>query len=133
MELDAGTGARARIPAYGLTLAPVAAILAADNVFSFLLAWEGLTIGFYLLTAHGGRTEAAIVTVMFGKISGAALLIGMLLLAAKADSFALLAFASLPSSGTRDAAYALLVLGFATDRSGATASMSPETSPSEDQ
>jgi hydrogenase-4 component B len=109
----AGVGARARIPAYALSLASVAAIITADNAFVFLLAWESLTLGFYLLTAHGGRTESAIVTVVFSKISGAALLVGMLLLAAPAGSFALSSFSSIAPSGTRDAAYALLVLGFA--------------------
>ena len=101
--------------AYALTLASITVVLTADHVFVFLFAWESLTIAFYLLTAHRrGRSAApAIVTVVMGKISGAALLVGFLLLAVRARSFALPAFATLPQTATRDAGYALLVLGFA--------------------
>ncbi|WIV59137.1 proton-conducting transporter transmembrane domain-containing protein [Amycolatopsis nalaikhensis] len=102
--------------AYALTLASVAVVVTADHVFVFLFAWESLTVAFYLLTAHrrdDRRRTPAIITVVMGKISGAALLIGFLLPAAQTGSFALPGFAALPHTGVRDAAYALLVLGFA--------------------
>jgi hydrogenase-4 component B len=101
--------------AYALTLASVAVVLTSDNVFCFLFAWESLTLAFYLLTAHhrGPDATPAIVTVMLGKVSGGALLIGFLLLSAQTDSFQLSSFGGMPQTGVRDAAYALLVLGFA--------------------
>ncbi|HEV7650965.1 MAG TPA: proton-conducting transporter membrane subunit [Actinophytocola sp.] len=108
--------------AYALALASVAVVIAADHVFVFLFAWESLTLAFYLLTAHerdhghndrGSNAAPAIVTVVMGKASGAALLIGFLLLAAQSGSFALPGFSALPQTGVRDAAFALLVLGFA--------------------
>lgn len=102
--------------AYALTLGSVAVVVTADHVFVFLFAWESLTLAFYLLTAHRRDQDsatAAVVTVVMGKISGAALLVGFLLLAARAQSFALPALATVPPGGVRDAGYALLVLGFA--------------------
>ncbi|MBN9743301.1 NADH/ubiquinone/plastoquinone (complex I) [Amycolatopsis sp. A1MSW2902] len=101
--------------AYALTLASIAIVVTADHVFVFLFAWECLTIAFYLITAHerGAAAAPAIVTVGLGKFSGASLLVGMLLLAGKSNSFSLAGFAALPQTSARDAAYALLVLGFA--------------------
>ncbi|AHH19751.1 putative NADH-ubiquinone/plastoquinone oxidoreductase [Nocardia nova SH22a] len=103
--------------AYALTLAAVAVVVCADNVFVFLFAWESLTVAFYLLTALDrrgvGDGTAAVITGGMGKISGAALLIGFLLLVSRAGSFSLPSLAALPGSGWRDAAFALLVAGFA--------------------
>ena len=103
--------------AYALALGSTAVVVTADHVFVFLFAWESLTVAFYLLTAHerdhSRNSAAAIVTVMMGKISGAALLIGFLLLAAQTRSFRLPGFSALPHNGLRDAVYAVLVLGFA--------------------
>jgi hydrogenase-4 component B len=100
-----------------LALGSVAVIITADNAFVFLLAWELLTIAFYLLAgferSKAGRADASIVTVMLSKVSGAALLLGFLLLAARAGGFTFTDFASVPRSGLRDAAFALLVGGFA--------------------
>jgi formate hydrogenlyase subunit 3/multisubunit Na+/H+ antiporter MnhD subunit len=104
--------------AYALTLGATAVIVTARDIFTFLFAWEALTVAFYLLTGHerhrAGRAPAALGTLAFGKISGAALLLGMLLLAATAHRFSLAAFAAVPPGAVRAAAYALLVLGFAT-------------------
>ncbi|MGH3630507.1 MAG: proton-conducting transporter membrane subunit, partial [Sciscionella sp.] len=76
-----------------------------------------LTLAFYLLTAHDrtrqGRSAAAVITVVLGKASGGLLALGFLLLAGKTGSFMLETFAGLPRTGLRDAAYALLVAGFA--------------------
>ncbi|HEX5496172.1 MAG TPA: proton-conducting transporter membrane subunit, partial [Mycobacteriales bacterium] len=103
--------------AFALTLGAVAVVLTADNAFCFLFGWEGLTVAFYLLTAHdrqpAGRGTASIVTVVFGKASGAFLLVGFLLLASRAGTFSLPALASLPPSASRDAGFGLLVAGFA--------------------
>ncbi|GAB3366126.1 MULTISPECIES: proton-conducting transporter transmembrane domain-containing protein [Amycolatopsis] len=101
--------------AYALAFASIAVIVTADHVFVFLFAWETLTVAFYLMTAHqrGCTATPAIVTIALGKVSGAALLVGLLLLAAQSRSFSFPSFTTLPHTGVRDAAYALLVLGFA--------------------
>ncbi|MGB8997152.1 MAG: proton-conducting transporter membrane subunit [Pseudonocardiaceae bacterium] len=100
-----------------LTLVSVAVIITADNVFLFLLAWELLTIAFYLLAGFertkADRADASIITVALSKVSGAALLLGFLLLAARAGGFSFAQLASVPRSGLRDAAFALLIGGFA--------------------
>jgi hydrogenase-4 component B len=100
-----------------LVLGSVAVIITADNAFVFLLAWELLTIAFFLLAgferANADRADAAIITVTLSKVSGAALLLGFLLLAGRAGGFSFAALASVPRSGLRDAAFALLVAGFA--------------------
>jgi formate hydrogenlyase subunit 3/multisubunit Na+/H+ antiporter MnhD subunit len=102
---------------YALTLAAVAVVVCADHVFVFVFAWESLTVAFYLLTALDrrgvGDGTAAVITGGMGKISGAALLIGFLLLASRSGSFSLPSFTALPGSGWRDGAFALLVAGFA--------------------
>ena len=100
-----------------LTLGSVAVIITADNAFEFLLAWELLTIAFYLLAgferSKAGSADAAIITVILSKVSGAVLLLGFLLLATRAGGFSFAQLASVPRSGLRDAAFALLVGGFA--------------------
>jgi hydrogenase-4 component B len=100
-----------------LVLGSIAVITTADNTFVFLLGWELLTIAFYLLTAFErakvDRGDAAIVTVAFGRLSGAALLVGFLLLASRAGGFSFAQVATVPRSGLRDAAFTLLVAGFA--------------------
>ncbi|MGH3547168.1 MAG: proton-conducting transporter membrane subunit [Pseudonocardiaceae bacterium] len=100
-----------------LALGAVAVVITADNAFVFLLGWELLTIAFYLLAAFerskADRADAAIITVNLGKLSGAALLLGFLLLAGRAGGFSFTDLASVPRSGLRDAAFALLVAGFA--------------------
>ncbi|MGH8918016.1 MAG: proton-conducting transporter membrane subunit, partial [Actinomycetes bacterium] len=100
-----------------LVLGAVAVVITADNAFVFLLAWELLTIAFYLLAAFerskADRADAAIITVNLSKLSGAALLLGFLLLAGRAGGFSFAELASVPRSGLRDAAFALLVAGFA--------------------
>lgn len=103
--------------ACALTLGAVAVVLTADNAFCFLFGWEGLTAGFYLLAGHdrqrAGRADASIITAVFGKASGAFLLVGFLLLATRAGTFSLPSLAGLPPSTSRDVAFGLLVAGFA--------------------
>lgn len=100
-----------------LLLCAVTLVVTADDVFLLLLAWELLTVAFYLLAgwdrAGADRTDAAVITVFLGKVSGAALLLGFLLLAAPTGGFTFDQLAAAPRSGVRDAAFALLVAGFA--------------------
>lgn len=102
--------------ALALTLAALALVLTAQGVFGFVFGWETLTLAFYLLTAFerhkAGRATAAVLTVGFGKASGALLLLGLLLLAASAHTLTLGGLASAHGT-TRSTAYALLVAGFA--------------------
>jgi len=119
---------------YALALGSVAVIITATDAFTALFGWEALTAAFYLLAgaatpggatprdppAHGGASRppvppggAARITVAFGKVSGAALLAGLLLLAAKSHSLALASFAGVPGGAARTTALVLLLAGFA--------------------
>ena len=103
--------------ALALTLAAVTVIVTADNLFVLLFAWEALTVAFYLLTGFDrgqpGRARASLITIVFGKASGAALLLGGLLLAAHTHTFTLVAAGVDAHGALRQAAYALLLAGFA--------------------
>lgn len=103
--------------ALALTVASVAIILTADNVFVLLFGWEALTVMFYLLIgfdrAKPGRARASLVTVVFGKISGAALLLGALLIVARTHSFSLTTAGVDTQTALGQTAYALLLGGFA--------------------
>jgi hydrogenase-4 component B len=102
---------------YALALGAVAVIMTARDAFTALLGWEALTIAFYLLAGSGrdaaGRAGAAQVTFAFGKISGAALLTGLLLLAGGSHSIMLASFTHVPGGVVRTTAYVLLLAGFA--------------------
>ncbi|WP_051576549.1 proton-conducting transporter membrane subunit [Streptomyces sp. Tu 6176] len=118
--LTAAGWASARRPGRGpaayhaLVLASVAVVESADNVFLFVMAWEGITLGFYLLTAAGHRRIGpAVATFGFGKVSGAALLLGLLTGTARTGDFSLAGLAELPAGAARSATWALLVLAFA--------------------
>ncbi|MFE6664734.1 proton-conducting transporter membrane subunit [Streptomyces sp. NPDC057697] len=96
-----------------LVLASVAVVESADNAFLLLFAWETLTLAFYLLTAADGRhTGAAVATFGFGKISGAALLLGLLLPATHMGSYRLADFAHVPPGLLHSTAWTLLVIAF---------------------
>ncbi len=101
---------------YALTLGAVALVMTATDAFTLLLAWELLTVAFYLLTGferqRPGRPGAALVTLVFGKISGAALLVGLLLLAVRSGSLELASFARVGGGAARDTAQILLIGGF---------------------
>ncbi|HUO40807.1 MAG TPA: proton-conducting transporter membrane subunit [Mycobacterium sp.] len=108
---------RPRLPAaVAAALVAVAVIMTANNFFVLLFGWEALTIAFYLLAGFDrklpGRAEGSVATAIFGRASGAALLIGALLLASRTHSFAFSADGVHPRSGVGQAAYALLLLGF---------------------
>lgn len=103
--------------ALALTMAAVAVVVTADNLFVLLFGWEALTVAFYLLIGFDrdrpGRARASLVMVVFGKASGTALLLGGLLLAAHTHTFALDAKAVDAQGALGQAAYALLLAGFA--------------------
>ena len=93
-----GTGA-----GYLLLLGAVVVILVAADAFTFLFAWEALTVSFYILVGIHRRdpaeARASWVTLGVGKLSGAALLFGFLLLAGRAHSYAFSAWAAGPGRG----------------------------------
>lgn len=108
---------RPRLPAaVAIALAAVAVVLTTDNLFVLLFGWETLTVAFYLMAGYDrelpGRTGGSVVTVVFGKASGAALLLGALLLVARSHTFMFTANAVDPRSAVGQVAYALLLLGF---------------------
>ena len=106
-----GTGA-----GYLLLLGAVSTVLVAGDAFTFLFAWESLTVSFYVLAGVGRRDEnearASWVTLGIGKVSGAALLFGFLLLAGRAHSYVFASWAHVPAGTLHDVAFALLVVGF---------------------
>jgi hydrogenase-4 component B len=110
-------GRRGLGASYALTLGAVAVVITAVDAFTFLLAWELVTAGFYLLAGfergRPGRPGGALVTLVFGKISGAALLVGLLLLVVRSGSLDLATFAHVPGGVARATAQALLIAGFA--------------------
>lgn len=109
---------RPRLPAaLAVTLGAVVVVVTADQLFLVLFGWETLTVGFYLLAgfdrARPGRPRASIAAAGFGKVSGAALLAGGALLAARAHSLTLSDLASARGTAGAALAYALLLFGFA--------------------
>jgi hydrogenase-4 component B len=102
---------------YALALGATAVIMTARDAFTALAGWEALTAAFYLLTGASrrepDRAGAARITVAFGKVSGAALLAGLLLLAARSHSITLTAFQHVPGGAARTTALVLLLTGFA--------------------
>jgi hydrogenase-4 component B len=102
---------------YGLALGAVAVIMTARDAFTALFGWETLTLAFYLLAGternKPGQAAAAQVTFAFGKVSGAALLAGLLLLATRSHSILLASFAYVPGGAVRTTAEVLLLAGFA--------------------
>jgi len=106
-----GTGA-----GYLLLLGAVSIVLVAGDAFTFLFAWEGLTVSFYVLAGIRRRDQAEAssswVMLGFGKLSGAALLFGFLLLAGRTHSDAFTAWSHLGPGAIHDAGLTLLVVGF---------------------
>lgn len=103
-----------------LLLGSCAAVVLARDVFVLIFAWELVTAAFYWLTIPGrhrsdgdGDVNPALATVGFGKVSGAALLLGSLLLAANSGSTSLDHLGSGEHGPARAAGYTLLVVAFA--------------------
>jgi hydrogenase-4 component B len=113
----AGPGRRGLGASYALALGAVAVVLTARDAFTLVFAWESLTLAFWLLAgfdrSRPGRGAAALVTLAFGRISGAALLAGLLLLVTRSGSLALAAMAHVPPGPLRATAGVLLLAGFA--------------------
>ncbi|OCB56084.1 NADH/ubiquinone/plastoquinone (complex I) [Mycobacterium malmoense] len=108
---------RPRLPAaVAVSLIAVAVILSADNFFVLLFGWELLSAAFYLTAGYDrdlpGRAGGSVITVVFGKASGAAVLMGALLLAERTHSFGFNAGTVDPHSAVGQTAYALLLFGF---------------------
>lgn len=101
---------------YLLLLASVAVIVTAAGAFVFLFAWEALTIAFYILTSatreRDAQASAAWATVGIGKVSGAALLFGFLLMAGRTGSLAFASWHAIGPGAIHDVAWALVVVGF---------------------
>jgi hydrogenase-4 component B len=99
-----------------LALAALGVIITARDAFTLLFGWETLTVAFYLLAgfdrAGQGRPAGAVITFIFGKVSGVSLLAGLLLLAARSGSLVLASFAGVGGGAARTTAYVLLVFGF---------------------
>jgi hydrogenase-4 component B len=113
-----GGGARRGLGAsYAVALGAVAVFFVARDAFTFLFSWELLTVAFYLMVGfergRAGRPSAAMITLAFGKVSGAALLAGLLLLAVRSGSLGLASFAHVAAGGARTTAQVLLLAGFA--------------------
>jgi hydrogenase-4 component B len=110
-------GRRGLGASYALALGAVAIVLTATDAFTLLFGWELLTFAFWLLAGfdrgRAGRRSAALVTLAFGRVSGAALLAGLLLLVTRSGSLALAAMAHVPAGSLRATACVLLLAGFA--------------------
>lgn len=114
--LARGTVARPRLPAaVAFTLGAMALVILADSLFLLLAGWESLGFAFYLVVGfdrmRSGRGSASVLAAGFSKVSGAAILVGGLLVATQAHSLTLIDLGGHPGWLT-DVAYALLVLGF---------------------
>jgi hydrogenase-4 component B len=101
---------------YLLLLLSVAMILCAADAFLFLFAWELLTLAFYLLTSitrtSVRQVSAAWSTLGMGKVSGAALLFGFLLLASHSGSLTIANWHAVGPGAVLDVAWVLVVVGF---------------------
>ena len=101
---------------YLLLLASVAGIILAADAFTFMFAWEALTVSFYMLTSvsrdTARNTGAPWSTVGIGKVSGAALLVGFLLMAGRSGSLTIASWASIKSGTVQDVAWVLVIVGF---------------------
>jgi hydrogenase-4 component B len=107
---------RGTASAYLLLLASVALIVCAGDAFTFLFAWEALTVAFYMLTSvtrrEVGQVGAAWSTVGMGKVSGATLLFAFLLLASRSGSLTITSWHMVGPGALHDIAWVLIVVGF---------------------
>ena len=115
---DAGRAHRRAVATGYLTLlASVAVVVCAADAFVFLFAWEALTVSFYLLTSarRGSEQQARApwITASIGKLSGASLLLGFLLLAGRTHSFTIASWSRVGPGGLHDVAWVLVLVGFA--------------------
>ena len=113
----AGPGRRGLGASYALALGAVAVVLTARDAFTLLFGWESLTLAFWLLAGFNrdapGRRVSALITLAFGRVSGASLLAGLLLLVTRSGSLALAGLAHVQAGPLRATACVLLLAGFA--------------------
>ena len=113
----AGPGRRGLGASYALALGSVAVILTAGDAFTLLFGWESLTLAFWLLAGFNrsspDRRVSALITLAFGRISGASLLAGLLLLVTRSGSLTLAGLGHVPAGPLRATACVLLLAGFA--------------------
>ena len=102
---------------YCTLLGSVAAIVISADAFAFLFSWELLALSFYVLVgvnrSRRREAHAAWLTLVTGKVSGACLLFGFLLLAGRSGSYLLGSWHAVGPGTLHDLAYALVVVGFA--------------------
>jgi formate hydrogenlyase subunit 3/multisubunit Na+/H+ antiporter MnhD subunit len=113
---DGRVAGRGVAAGYLALLGSVSVILVAGDAFSFLFAWEGLTVALYVLVGvrrvDRANARAAWATLAMGKMSGGALLLAFLLLAGRSGSLSLASFANVPGGALHAAAFTLVVVGF---------------------
>ena len=113
----AGPGRRGLGASYALALGSVAVVLTAADAFTLLFGWESLTLAFWLLAGFNRRAPSrrvsALITLAFGRISGASLLAGLLLLVTRSGSLALSGLTHVSPGPLRATACVLLLAGFA--------------------
>ncbi len=113
----AGPGRRGLGAGYALALGAVAVVLTAQDAVTLLFGWESLTLAFWLLAGYersfASRRGAALITLAFGRLSGASLLAGLLLLVTRSGSLTLAGLAHVPAGPLRATACVLLLAGFA--------------------
>jgi hydrogenase-4 component B len=102
---------------HGLVLLATGAFIGADQAFLALLAWETITLGFYLLASSDRETPGTLLAAYFStginKLSGAALLAGFALFYGQTGSFELSVWAQAGlSTGVRAALFVLFLVGF---------------------
>jgi len=101
---------------YLLLLGAVTVVIAAGDAFTFLFGWESLTVAFYILVgirrADRANARTSWATLGMGKMSGAALLLGFLLLAGRSGSVTLASWSHVPGGALHAGAFVLLVVGF---------------------
>ncbi len=101
---------------YLLLLGSSAVLTCASDAFTFLFAWEMLSVSFYILTSvtrsRADQPSAAWATLGIGKVSGASLLLAFLLLAGRTQSMNLASWHSVGPGALHDVAWVLVVIGF---------------------
>jgi len=100
-----------------LAIGAVALVVTANNIFVLIFGWELLSFAFYVLAGvrreRTAGAQASVLAMAFGKVGGALLLLGFLLLAGHSGSWQLADLGH--ATGIRhDFGYALLIAGFAT-------------------
>jgi formate hydrogenlyase subunit 3/multisubunit Na+/H+ antiporter MnhD subunit len=101
---------------YLLLLGAATVVIIAGDAFTFLFAWESLTVAFYILVgirrADRANARSSWATLGMGKMSGAALLLAFLLLAGRSGSITMASWGHDPGGALHACAFVLIVVGF---------------------